>query len=110
MNDFYTEVIEFYRCMRLCLIEQNNVIFSIILKVASELRDLNKGRQLHYQIAKMGSPDSFVLTGLLDMYAKCGTVEFARDVLDEIAEKDVVSWTSMIVGCMQREMVSWLYH
>ncbi|KAG9451785.1 hypothetical protein H6P81_004689 [Aristolochia fimbriata] len=102
-NGFYPEVIGFYRCMRQCLTKQDSVIFSILLKATSELRDLNEGRQLHCQIVKMGNPDSFVSAGLLDMYAKCGTVEFARGVFNEIGEKDVVSWTSMIVGYVQND-------
>ncbi|XP_068635736.1 pentatricopeptide repeat-containing protein At2g03380, mitochondrial [Aristolochia californica] len=103
LNDSYPEVIRFYMCMRQCFTEHDNVIFSIILKASSELRDLNEGRKLHCLIFKVGSPDSFVSTGLIDMYAKCGTIEFARDVFNEITEKDVVSWTSMIAGYVQND-------
>ncbi|XP_054822630.1 pentatricopeptide repeat-containing protein At3g12770 [Prosopis cineraria] len=42
--------------------------------------------------------DVFVNTALIDMYAKCGSVESARGVFDRISDKDVVVWSAMIVG------------
>ncbi|XP_068666349.1 pentatricopeptide repeat-containing protein At2g03380, mitochondrial-like [Aristolochia californica] len=86
-----------------CLTEHDHVIFSITLKASSELHDFNEGRKLHSLIFKVGSCDSFVSTGLIGMYAKCGIVEFARDVFNEVSEKDVVSWTSMIAGYVQND-------
>ncbi|XVF03252.1 hypothetical protein REPUB_Repub04eG0245300 [Reevesia pubescens] len=44
----------------------------------SELRDINEGRKVHCLIVKVGNPDSFVQTGLVDMYAKCGEIECSR--------------------------------
>jgi pentatricopeptide repeat protein len=32
------------------------------------------------------------------MYAKCGKVEIARQMFDNISRKNVVSWTAMIGG------------
>ncbi|XP_057509100.1 pentatricopeptide repeat-containing protein At2g03380, mitochondrial [Actinidia eriantha] len=101
LNDLYSELIEFYICLRKCLREHDNIVFSIVLKACSELCDFDEGRKAHCQIVKVGSPDSFVLTGLVDMYAKCGEVECSREVFDEIDDRNVVSWTSMIVGYVQ---------
>ncbi|KAL7163811.1 hypothetical protein ACSBR2_039850 [Camellia fascicularis] len=103
LNDLYLELILFYTRLRKCLTEHDNILFSIVLKACSELRAIDEGRKVHCQIVKMGSPDSFVLTGLVDMYAKCGEVECSRDVFDEIVDKNVVCWTSMIVGYVQND-------
>lgn len=35
---------------------------------------------------------------LLDFYAKCGSIREAQKVFDEMEERNVVSWTSLIVG------------
>nr|GME10225.1 pentatricopeptide repeat-containing protein At5g27110 [Ipomoea batatas] len=35
---------------------------------------------------------------LLDMYAKCGAVSEAYEVFHQLPERDIVSWTSMIVA------------
>jgi pentatricopeptide repeat protein len=35
---------------------------------------------------------------LIDMYAKCGSIEKARELFDKMHQRDVVSWTAMIAG------------
>lgn len=37
-------------------------------------------------------------SSLVDMYAKCGDVENAREVFDGMPERDLVCWTTMISG------------
>lgn len=44
------------------------------------------------------SDDLFVNTTLIDMYAKCGSVELARAVFDRTLNKDIVLWSAMIMG------------
>ncbi|KAK3042348.1 hypothetical protein RJ639_002394 [Escallonia herrerae] len=101
LNDLYEDVIGFYNCLRMCLQAVDNVIFSIVLKACSETRDVDEGRKVHCLVVKAGSPDGFVLTGLVDMYAKCGEVDSSREVFDEIVDPSVVCWTSMIGGYVQ---------
>ncbi|XP_021807415.1 pentatricopeptide repeat-containing protein At2g03380, mitochondrial [Prunus avium] len=103
MHNLYAEVMGFYTRMRICVREHDNVVFSIVLKACSELRDFNEGRKVHCQIVKVASPDSFVLTGLVDVYAKCGWIECSRAVFDGIVDRNVVCWTSMIVGYVQND-------
>lgn len=101
MNDMYEEVIGFSKFMRRRFFVLDNVVFSIVLKACSELRDFDEGKKLHGYIIQTGSSDSFVLTGLVDMYAKCGEVDAARKVFERIWDRNVVDWTSMIVGYVQ---------
>ncbi|KAL1803216.1 hypothetical protein ACET3Z_031863 [Daucus carota] len=101
INDLYRGVIGFYDCMRVCVRESDNVVFSIVLKACSELRDLGVGKKVHCHVVKAGNPDSFVLNGLVDVYAKCGEVSSSRRVFDEIVDRDVICWTSMIVAYVQ---------
>lgn len=44
------------------------------------------------------SDDLFVNTTIIDMYAKCGSVELARVVFDRSLNKDIVLWSAMIMG------------
>ncbi|KAD2393639.1 hypothetical protein E3N88_40616 [Mikania micrantha] len=101
ISDLHSETIGFYKCLRKCLNEHDNVVFSIVVKACTETRDINEGRKVHCHIVKARSRDSFVLTNLVDMYAKCGDVISSWRVFDTIVDRDVVSWTSMIVAYVQ---------
>lgn len=39
-----------------------------------------------------------VCNALIDMYSKCGSIPDARDIFDNMSEKNVVTWTTMIAG------------
>ncbi|KAG4158582.1 hypothetical protein ERO13_D02G127700v2 [Gossypium hirsutum] len=59
------------------------------------------GDQLHGHIIKRGLSDEFVQNSLIDMYSKCGLTELAYTIFDDINEKSVVTWNSMICGFHQ---------
>ncbi|KAL5981146.1 hypothetical protein ACLOJK_029066 [Asimina triloba] len=73
-----------------------------ILGLISACRDsgsLNHGRQIHSYIKRNGYETRIVLgNALIDMYAKCGSMSRAKRIFEEMSEKDVISWTSVIVG------------
>ncbi|KAF9626491.1 hypothetical protein IFM89_034425 [Coptis chinensis] len=89
--------------MKKCLTEYDNIVFTIVLKACTELNDVNEGKKIHCEIVKVGNPDSFLLTKLVDMYAKCGEVESSLILFEEIPDRNVVCWTSMIVGYAQND-------
>ncbi|RYR17835.1 hypothetical protein Ahy_B03g062508 isoform A [Arachis hypogaea] len=109
LNDMHSDVVSIYDLARVTLGALNeDVVFSVVLKACRELRDAVSGKRLHCHVIKASYPDSFVLTCLVDVYSKCGLVDSARHMFDEISERnvvsfDVVSWTAMIVGYAQRD-------
>ncbi|EPS63455.1 hypothetical protein M569_11327 [Genlisea aurea] len=70
-----------------------------ILSCCSHLGDLSAGQWIHnFIIERKTARNVFVNTALVDMYAKCGGMESARLVFDEMPEKDIVTWGTMVQG------------
>lgn len=77
-------------------------IFSTVVGASSDLVALELGRQLHCLVVVLGYESSIVVgNALVDMYAKCSLISAAKQVFDCLPQKDVVSWTTMIIGAAQ---------
>nr|GMC92596.1 pentatricopeptide repeat-containing protein At2g03880, mitochondrial [Ipomoea batatas] len=70
------------------------------LRACTSLSLLEVGRQLHVQILKFDQ-DLILHNALLDMYCKCGSVDDANRTFTRMVEKDVISWSTMIMGLAQ---------
>ncbi|CAN0854864.1 Pentatricopeptide repeat-containing protein DOT4, chloroplastic [Linum grandiflorum] len=74
----------------------SNFTYPLLLKAASS-SGFHVGETLHSHILHLGfQSDVYVQTSLLDMYSKCSDLVSARKVFDEMPERNVVSWNSMI--------------
>ncbi|CAJ2632290.1 unnamed protein product [Trifolium pratense] len=57
------------------------------------------GKSVHGSVLRCGlEQDVYVGTTLIDMYGKCGEIGDARKVFDRLSDRNVVSWTAMVVG------------
>ncbi|KAJ4974916.1 hypothetical protein NE237_008090 [Protea cynaroides] len=73
--------------------------YSGLLQICSSEGSLIDGMAIHGHVIKNGvDPDSHLWNCLVNMYAKCGSPQNARQILEEMPERDVVSWTAMIAG------------
>ncbi|KAJ7527643.1 hypothetical protein O6H91_16G064700 [Diphasiastrum complanatum] len=96
------EALALYEQMKQEGLQPNHVTFVLLLKACANLAALEQGKQLHSEIIKRGfQSDVVVASTLVDMYAKCGCTEDARELFNNISERDVVSWTAMIAGYAQ---------
>ncbi|KAJ7297946.1 hypothetical protein O6H91_10G005100 [Diphasiastrum complanatum] len=101
-NDLGKEALALFEQMKQEGVQPDNVTFVLLLKACASLAALKQGKQLHSEIIKRGfQSDVTVGNTLVDMYAKCGCTEDARALLDNMSERDVVSWTAMIAGYAQ---------
>jgi pentatricopeptide repeat protein len=70
-----------------------------VIKAYSELGALEDGRFVHRQIIQSGlETDVFVGNSLVDMYAKCGSMEDAWGVFNKMPSQDLVTWNVILGG------------
>ncbi|KAL8155664.1 hypothetical protein AgCh_000895 [Apium graveolens] len=83
----------------------NEYTFSAVLPVCGEIGVVCNGEQVHCLILKHGFVlYLFVGSALVDMYGKCGDMRLGKKVFDEMSERNLVSWNSMITGFLRNEM------
>ncbi|XP_057980463.1 pentatricopeptide repeat-containing protein At2g03880, mitochondrial [Malania oleifera] len=84
-------------------IEPNQFTFPGILTACAAVSAHNFGAQVHACIVHSGfEANIFVKSAMVDMYAKCGDLCYARRMLGMIGFEDVVSWNSMIGACVRQ--------
>ncbi|KAL4199449.1 hypothetical protein AMTRI_Chr03g145030 [Amborella trichopoda] len=70
-----------------------------VLCACASLGALDLGKWIHAYIGKNNiETNGFVGNALIDMYAKCGSIDSAFLVFSDMRVKDVYSWTAIIVG------------
>lgn len=94
------EALQCYEWMRREGISPDRVTFACILKACGSIGAIEKGKDLHSEIARKGllGKDTMLGGALVDMYANCGALEMAREVFDELPLCDVISYSALIAG------------
>ncbi|KAG9456116.1 hypothetical protein H6P81_000624 [Aristolochia fimbriata] len=70
-----------------------------VLSACTNLGSIQQGRYVHDYIISKGIEVNVVLgTALIDMYARCGSVEMAKEIFEGMNVKDLVTWSVMIAG------------
>ncbi|XVF14366.1 hypothetical protein REPUB_Repub09cG0052700 [Reevesia pubescens] len=78
-------------------VEMDRATVVSVLPVCSFLKELEVGRRVYELVKEKGWGEKIVVrNALVDMFAKCGSMEEARLVFDGMVERDVVTWTSLI--------------
>lgn len=78
-------------------VQPNLVTIVNVLPACASIGDVCLGELIHNSVVVNGlESDVFVGTALVDMYAKCGSIENACCVFDKMFERNIVTWTAMI--------------
>lgn len=74
-------------------------VLSSAIGGAADLAAHVLGRQLHSLTMRLGFSSSMIVgNAVVDMYSKCSDIHSAREVFEEITGRDIISWTTMLVG------------
>ncbi|XP_021288848.1 pentatricopeptide repeat-containing protein At5g66520-like [Herrania umbratica] len=93
------EGVELFMEMQKIGVEANEVTVVAVLAACADLGALDFGKRVHeYSKRSRFGKNVRVLNTLIDMYVKCGCLEEARRVFNEMEERTVVSWSTMIQG------------
>ncbi|BAT90746.1 hypothetical protein LR48_Vigan238s004800 [Vigna angularis] len=72
---------------------------STLLPACATAARVRIGREIHgYALVTGVEGDLYVRSALVDMYAKCGFISEARNLFSRMAEKNTVTWNSIIFG------------
>ncbi|KAI7731459.1 hypothetical protein M8C21_026883 [Ambrosia artemisiifolia] len=94
------EALELFKRMKRCGFLADQATLTSVLRACTGLALLELGRQVHVHVLKYHR-DLILSNALLDMYCKCGSMEDARFEFTRMVNKDVISWSTMIIGLAQ---------
>ncbi|KAK6155086.1 hypothetical protein DH2020_009334 [Rehmannia glutinosa] len=98
---FYDSVALFIN-MRESGFQPDETTMVIVLSACAELGNLSLGKWVHSQVIAKGMNVNCQLgTALVDMYGKCGDVNYATLVFNNMVYRNVWTWSSMILGFAQ---------
>ena len=77
--------------------------FVSILNACTKTGAIEKGKKIHDDILSTGLLDKSMVLGsaLVSMYAKCGLLAKAQQVLEALRYRDTVCWSALITGYAQ---------
>ncbi|KAF4356374.1 hypothetical protein F8388_013239 [Cannabis sativa] len=108
-NNRFGEAIKAFRDMEDRDVKPNEITLVNVLVACARSKDLENGKWVHYRIRHLGydpfkSNQNFnviLATAIVDMYAKCGNLKTAKDLFNNMPQKNSVAWNSMIAAYNQ---------
>ncbi|XP_047962645.1 pentatricopeptide repeat-containing protein At2g20540-like [Salvia hispanica] len=98
-NNCFKEGLKLFRLMQLSGIKPDEASLVSMLCACAHLGCLEIGKWIHRYVEKVGMSLGLKLgTALIDMYSKCGCLDLAEKVFDEMHKRDVICWNTMISG------------
>ncbi|CAN6199971.1 unnamed protein product [Urochloa humidicola] len=93
------EALELWGEMRAARVDPDCITMVSVLSACGDMGALAVGAEVHQFVESNGiQVDVKLGTALIDMYAKCGDIENSLRVFHSMTAKDVLTWSSMIMG------------
>lgn len=95
----YNEALDLFLQMLQSGVEPDEATLVVTVSACSALGALDFGRWIHSHVnSNDRGKTTAVFNSLIDMYAKCGAVDYAREMFNAMSGKNVVTWNTMIMG------------
>lgn len=95
----HADALDVFRQMQLVGIEPDEISIISVLPACAHLGALEIGKWIHMYCDRNGLlRRTSVCNALIEMYAKCGCIDQAYMLFDQMRERDVISWSTMIGG------------
>ncbi|XP_076904396.1 pentatricopeptide repeat-containing protein At3g58590 [Bidens hawaiensis] len=97
-NGDYNEAFELFNHMQVDRITPDSYTYVSVISICTSLCNLVLGSLLHSLMIKSNFNrfDIMACNVMIDMYGKCGSLWSAVKVFDEMPERNVISWTSLV--------------
>ncbi|THG14174.1 hypothetical protein TEA_020267 [Camellia sinensis var. sinensis] len=98
-NVLFKESLSCFHLMRLVHNEINSTTLSTLLSVCGTKDNLKWGSGIHGMVVKLGLDSNVcVCNTLLTMYTEAGRPKDAEELFQEMPERDLISWNSIMAG------------
>ncbi|KAH7365196.1 hypothetical protein KP509_18G013300 [Ceratopteris richardii] len=98
-NDKSRYALKLFDEMQYKHVSPNAVTYVLILKACGAAGAREQGVRIHRLVEKQNFlTNRHVCSALINMYAECGSLEQAQDVLQMLSLRDVASWNALIGG------------
>ncbi|CAH9147213.1 unnamed protein product [Cuscuta epithymum] len=95
---YHKEVFDLFRHMQRTGVIPDNYTYVSLFSSCTALCNLGLGSSLHSLLIKndSNSCDTFVCNVMINMYAKCGSLDSSIKIFNGITKSNVISWTAII--------------
>ncbi|XP_057847935.1 pentatricopeptide repeat-containing protein At3g26782, mitochondrial [Cryptomeria japonica] len=105
-NGLVGKALDVFKQMQFQGVMAISATFASVLRACAKMGALNLGMEIHKKIIETEFlSDDVVVTALVDVYAKCGSMRKARELFERMPQQDLVSWTAIISGYVQNGLV-----
>ncbi|KAG0472723.1 hypothetical protein HPP92_014580 [Vanilla planifolia] len=95
----FQDALEYFGRMQIEGIQPDEVLLGTMLSVCAQVGALDQGKYVHQLIERHNLKRDIILeTALVDMYAKCGSIDLAMQVFKKMREKNLFTWNAIIGG------------
>lgn len=98
-NGFHEQALGLFTCMMENGVRTNEHTFATILGACSGMRSLKFGKEVHAHVLKTALIENpYISSGIVDVYCKCGNMDYAQSAYTSFSVGNTFSITSVIVG------------